>query len=57
MTLLKYSVQGYKQSMTLLAKGLKNLPILVGGAGGYELKDVAPLIWKESIKSLAEVEI
>jgi acetoin utilization protein AcuC len=54
---LQYSVEGYKQSMTLLAKGLKNLPILVGGAGGYQPKDVTPLIWKESIKSLAEVEI
>ncbi len=51
---LQYTVEGYKQSMNLLANNFKHLPILFGGAGGYLPDTFTPLIWKEAIKSLAE---
>jgi acetoin utilization protein AcuC len=53
---LQYTVKGYKQSMNLLANNFKHLPILFGGAGGYLPDTFTPLVWKEAIKSLAEVE-
>jgi acetoin utilization protein AcuC len=51
---LQYTVEGYKESMKTLIATFGNLPILVGGAGGYQPDTFTPLIWKEAIKSLAE---
>lgn len=49
---LQYTIDGYKNSMSLLVNRFSALPMLVGGAGGYLPDTVTPLVWKESIKSL-----
>jgi acetoin utilization protein AcuC len=51
---LQYTVEGYKESMKTLKATFGNLPILVGGAGGYQPDTFTPLIWKEAVKSLSE---
>jgi hypothetical protein len=40
--------------MKTLIATFGDLPILVGGAGGYQPDTFTPLVWKEAIKSLAE---
>jgi acetoin utilization protein AcuC len=42
---LEYTVEGYEECARTLRKTLPSMPILIGGAGGYQPDDITPEIW------------
>jgi len=53
LTGLNYSVEGYEAAARKVRKRFKNIPILMGGAGGYLPDTRTPEIWTAFAKTLA----
>jgi len=45
---LKYTPEGYFNSMRLIREQFPNMPILLGGAGGYLPDTGTPEVWKNA---------
>ena len=52
---LEYSVDGYATSMRSIRQAFPNLPILMGGAGGYRPDVETPEVWAKAGIALAGV--
>lgn len=49
---LRYTVDGYSESMRLIREQYPTMPILLGGAGGYLPDTGTPLVWSEAALAL-----
>lgn len=50
---LRYEVDGMARAMGLLRREFPDMPILFGGAGGYQPDDYTPLCWSAMVAALA----
>jgi acetoin utilization protein AcuC len=55
LTTLQYSVEGYVAAAMKIKEHFPNLPILLGGAGGYLPDTVTPQVWSEVAVTLCEI--
>ena len=53
---LMYTPEGYFNSMRLIREQFYNLPILLGGAGGYLPDTGTPEVWKNATLGLMAVQ-
>ena len=55
LTGLEYSVVGYMNAAKKVRERFPNLPILLGGAGGYLPDTITPQVWSEVAVRLYEI--
>jgi acetoin utilization protein AcuC len=55
LTTLQYSVEGYVAAALKIKEHFPNLPILLGGAGGYLPDTITPQVWSKVAATLCDV--
>jgi acetoin utilization protein AcuC len=55
LTGLTYSIEGYIDAAKKVRERFPNLPILLGGAGGYLPETITPQVWSEVAVKLCEI--
>ena len=50
---LLYSTEGFHAAVELVRQSFQELPIILGGAGGYRPDDYTPAMWVSAICALA----
>lgn len=54
---LNYTVEGYAAAAALVRREFPELPILMGGAGGYQPDAATPLVWAATAVALSAAEV